>query len=177
MSLLPAMGRTPRSRAGELGQGLVEFVVVIPIFLFMVFAIFDVGRVILANNALAAAAREGARYAIVHGGSETNTCPVGPPGPHTVIPAASASCPHPSPSKESIRDAVRRHAIAAGTGLTITVCYGSGCTGDTDAAGATNVRGTPVTVRVTSQVSLVAGSFLGLGNFTPSASSTMLVNH
>lgn len=171
------MSQAAAARRGERGQGLVEFVVVIPIFLLMVFAIFDVGRVILANNALAAAAREGARYAIVHGGSETNRCPVGPPGPDTIIPAASASCPYPSPSKESIRDAVRRHAIAAGTGLTITVCYGAGCTGDTDVVGATNVRGTLVTVRVTSQVSLVAGSFLGLGNFSPSASSTMLVNH
>jgi hypothetical protein len=171
------MSPTTRSRDGQRGQGLVEFVVVIPIFLFMVFAIFDVGRVILANNALAAAAREGARYAIVHGGQETNSCPVGPPGPDTIIPAASSSCPYPSPSKEGIRNAVRRHAIAAGTGLTITVCYGAGCTGDTDAAGATNVRGTPVTVHVTSQVSLVAGSFLGLGNFSPSASSTMLINH
>ena len=164
-------------RHGERGQGLVEFAVVIPLFLLMVFSILDVGRIILASNAVAAAAREGARYAIVRGGSASNPCPVGPAGPDAVVPAASASCPYPSPSKESVREAVRRHAIASGTGLTVTVCYGLGCVGDTDVVGATNVRGTPVTVRVTSEVALVAGSFIGLGDYTTSGVTTMLVNH
>jgi hypothetical protein len=38
-------------------------------------------------------------------------------------------------------------------------------------------RGTQVTVTVTTDVGLAAPSLFGLGDFTLSASSTMLVNH
>ena len=50
-------------------------------------------------------------------------------------------------------------------------------TGDVDASGATNARGTPVTVTVTSQVDLVTGGLLHLGNYAITGSATMLVNH
>ncbi|HET7677683.1 MAG TPA: TadE family protein [Candidatus Limnocylindrales bacterium] len=163
-------------RRGERGQGLVEFAVVLPIFMIMLFAILDLGRVVWANNVLGSAAREAARFAIVHGGTATNPCPVGPPGPKTVVPPASPSCPYPSPSREAIREVARQAAIAGGTPVVVTVCYGTGCVGDADTPGATNVRGTPVTVRVSSSISLVTASFLGLGSYTPVGSSTMVVN-
>ncbi len=166
---------------GERGQSLVEFTIVIPIFLAMLFGIFDLGRVVWANNSLAQAAREGARYAIVRGGSALTACPVGPPGPDAVIPSPSSSCPYPSPSKQGIRDVALQHAVAGGTGTTVTVCYGDDCAGDIDTvtagSGAVNTRGTPVTVRVTSTVTLITGSFLGIGNFSAEGSATMLVNH
>ena len=146
-----------------------------PIFLAMLFGMVDLGRVVWANSSLANAAREAARYAIVHGGSKANACPVGPPGPFAVIPVASAACPYPSPSKQAIVDAALAFATAGGAPVVVTVCYGSGCSGDTDTA-STNVRGTPVTVTVSSAVHLVTGSFLGLGNYGVSGSSTMLVN-
>jgi hypothetical protein len=76
-----------------------------------------------------------------------------------------------------VREVARRAAVAGGANLTTTVCYGLGCTGDTDATGASNVRGTAVTVRMTSDVQLVTASFLGLGPFTVNGSSTMLINH
>lgn len=159
------------------GQALTEFALVIPLFLVVALATFDVGRVVWANNAVANAAREAVRQAIVHGGSATTACPYGPPGPDTVVPAATASCPYPSPSREAIRAVARAAAIGGGSNVVVLVCYGAGCTGNDDAPGATNVRGTPVTVRMTSQVDLVTGSFLGLGPFGVSGSSTMLVNH
>jgi Flp pilus assembly protein TadG len=48
------------------GQALVEFALVIPIFLVIVLGIFDLGRAVFANSTLTNAAREGARLAIVN---------------------------------------------------------------------------------------------------------------
>jgi hypothetical protein len=53
---------TDRSR----GQALVEFALVIPIFLLLSVALFDMGRAVFAYNTLTNAAREGARMAIVN---------------------------------------------------------------------------------------------------------------
>ena len=48
------------------GQALVEFALVIPLFLLMMLALFDLGRAVFAYNTLTNAAREGARLAIVN---------------------------------------------------------------------------------------------------------------
>jgi Flp pilus assembly protein TadG len=48
------------------GQALVEFALVIPIFLLLLVALFDLGRAVFAYNTLTNAAREGARIAIVN---------------------------------------------------------------------------------------------------------------
>ncbi len=53
----------------ERAQSLVEFALVLPIFLLIVTGIFDVARAVWQENSLAYAAREGTRYAIVHGAS------------------------------------------------------------------------------------------------------------
>lgn len=53
-------------RAGNRGQALVEFALTIPIFLFLIIALFDMGRAVFAYNTLTNAAREGARTAIVN---------------------------------------------------------------------------------------------------------------
>lgn len=163
-----------RGRVRAIGQSLVEFALVIPLFLVLLFAIVDVGRVVWASNTLSNAAREATRFAIVHGGSKSNTCPVGPPATFTVIPAASTSCPYPSPSKQAIVDVARSFAIAGG-GLTVTVCYGAGCSGDTDLTN--NERGQPVTVRISSTIGLITGTIVGNGSYTITGNSTMLVNH
>jgi Flp pilus assembly protein TadG len=169
-----------RGRRGSRGQALLEFSLIIPIFLVMLMGIVDVGRAIWAQNSLAAAAREGARFAIVHGGSDATLCPVGPTA-RTDIPAASASCPYPSPSRQAIKDAVMAAANAGGTSLTVTVCYGAGCSGDVDAivggSSAVNSRNTPVTVAVTSQINLITPSLLGMSGFGISSATTMLVNN
>ena len=168
------------TRTSSSGQGLAEYALVIPIVLVIFLAVFDLGRVVWANNALSNAAREAVRFAIVHGGSATTACPVGPPGPKTVIPPASASCPYPAPSKQAIVDTALQYAIAGGTGTTVTVCYGVDCVGNTNTAAATSsgaVRGVPVTVVVTSTVQVLTGSFLGLSNHTVTGSATMYVSH
>ena len=53
-----------RRRTGR-GQALVEFALVIPIFLLLIFGLVDLGRAVFANNSLAEAARDGARYGAV----------------------------------------------------------------------------------------------------------------
>ena len=153
------MRRHDQRRAHSRGQALVEFAFVLPIFLLMLFAMIDLGRVIWANDTLANAAREGARYAIVHGGSETTTNPVGP-----------------GLTKQPIVDTARAFAIAAGDNLVVQVCYGTGCTGDNDTT-ASNARGTLVTVTVRSQVSMLTGSLVGFPPFAVSATATMVVNN
>lgn len=163
------------------GQALVEFALVLPILTLLLAGFWDLGRVVLAHDALNHAAREAARYAIVHGGSSLNPCPVGPPAEDAVIPVASASCPHPSPSKESIYERARNNTAFAGLDVTVEVCYGAGCSGNTDVDAdgnpATNERGTPVTVTVRTAVNTGVIAILGLSSFDVESSSTMLVNH
>jgi hypothetical protein len=49
------------------GQSLVEFSLLLPIMLLIITGLFDVARAVWQTNTLAYAAREGTRYAIVHG--------------------------------------------------------------------------------------------------------------
>jgi Flp pilus assembly protein TadG len=58
-----------RWRRDDGAQSLVEFALVLPIFLLLVFGIIDLGRAVWEENELAFAAREGTRWAIVHGSS------------------------------------------------------------------------------------------------------------
>ncbi len=49
------------------GQAMIEFALVLPIFLMTVFGTIDLARAVWEENELAFAAREGTRFAIVHG--------------------------------------------------------------------------------------------------------------
>lgn len=60
-------------RRDGIGQALVEFVLVIPIFLVLLFSIITFGLYIFYNQQLENAAREAARYAAVH--SSSAQCP------------------------------------------------------------------------------------------------------
>lgn len=180
-------GRSARSRSR--GQALAEFALVLPLFLTIVLGIFDIGRVVWARNSLEDAAREGARYAIVHGDSIGQSCPVGPSASvFSTIPTASSTCPYPASSKQSVYDQVRAYAWAAGgrpssctttdsttSGPCITVCYGTSCSGDTDVA-STTIRGTPVTVTATSTTELILPRLFGITSISVSGTTTMLVN-
>jgi hypothetical protein len=68
---------------GEGAQALVEFAIVLPVLLLAILGLLDLARAVAEENTLAFAAREGTRYAIVHGSSDPATaipyCP-GPPG-------------------------------------------------------------------------------------------------
>jgi Flp pilus assembly protein TadG len=120
-------GASRRSR----GQALVEFVIVAPIFFLILFAIIDFGRYVYYVEILNNAAREGTRYAIVHGAESLS--PTGPPD---------------DPSGAAVINVVREYAIGViGTEdasvLTITPIWG------TPPATPDNDRGTKMTVEVT----------------------------
>jgi hypothetical protein len=76
------------------------------------------------------------------------------------------------------RPATCASADTATTGPCVTACYGASCSGDTNNPPSllTTIRGTPVTVTITSQVSLIVPRLIGISVFIISGSATMLVN-
>ena len=64
-----------RQRASRRGQALVEFALVVPILLLLIFGIVDAGRLIYTYNTVANSARNAARVAIVNQSTTgTDTC-------------------------------------------------------------------------------------------------------
>jgi hypothetical protein len=114
---------TPRSKRCRRGQALVEFALVAPLFFLLLFAIIDFGRYVYYVQVLNNAAREGARYAIVHG----------PEG----IPSTG---PPDDPSGAAVEARVRTFLVGVidGGSLTITPSWPQG----------TNARGNTVSVQV-----------------------------
>jgi Flp pilus assembly protein TadG len=53
-------------RTSESGQSLVEFALAIPVFLLLMFGLFDLGRVVYAYNTISNASRESVRVSIVN---------------------------------------------------------------------------------------------------------------
>ena len=154
----------PQSRRDR-GQALVEVALVAPLFFLMFFGIVDLSRVIWANDVVANAAREGARYASVNAGS---------------IPNQTTQV-----SADQIRAQALQYVVAGGAGTTVTVCFSKvhvstqtvGCTGDVSEDGASFSRGNLVTVRVESRVPVLAGALVGHGDFVVSGESTVLINN
>jgi hypothetical protein len=53
-------------KTGFKAQSLIEFALILPLFMLIILGIFDFGRAIYASSAVHNAAREGARYGAVH---------------------------------------------------------------------------------------------------------------
>ena len=62
-------------RARQKAQALVEFALVLPVFLFILFALIDVGRFVYLNSTLSQAAREGVRLGSVEASYRGSTDP------------------------------------------------------------------------------------------------------
>jgi hypothetical protein len=99
------------------GQTLIEFALVLPIFLLVVFGMLDVGRLVYTNSTLSQAAREGARLAAAEASW------IGVPGAacvadESLITAANPGahvCPTDvSAFKAHVIDAVNRQTAAVG---------------------------------------------------------------
>jgi len=182
--------RRERSR----GQAMAEFTLIVPLFFVMSVVAIDLARVVWAMDITASAAREAARWAIVHGGAPATACPVGPPSADATIPNASGSCPYPSPLTTSVKNLAIDRALSGGGGsVSATVCYynpvtTASCSGDTNGTSATNARGMTLTVRVTSNLDLFTSTLFqkvasALGNtgvpstYSVVGSSTMLINN
>jgi hypothetical protein len=76
--LVSAHGIDARARRRGVGQALAEFALVIPIFLVLMVGVFEFGRAIYYIQVVNNAAREGARYAIVHGSRSDELKTTGP---------------------------------------------------------------------------------------------------
>lgn len=149
----------------RLGQALVEFAFVLPVFLLLVYSIIEFGRYVYTVQILNNAAREGARYAIVHG--STSLCPSGP------ILGGATSC---DPSGDNVIAVVRSNAVGV-FGGNITFPSVSGCpTTPTDPCWPNdNGRGFLVTVQVRTTFSPLLP--VPLPPITVDGSSTLVVNH
>lgn len=67
--------RTRTDPRAKRGQALVEFALVLPLLLLLIFGVVDAGRLIFAYNTVSNAARNGARVAIVNQSiAGTDTC-------------------------------------------------------------------------------------------------------
>jgi hypothetical protein len=174
MAALVRPGTARLRRPGASGQALVEFALVFPLFFLLLVGIFDFGRIVWARSALENVAREGARYAIVHGGSELTQCPIGPDEM-----GRAGVCAGGSPSTDNAKTEAKKWAIAAGDNVAVNVCYGADCSGDTSTS--TNKPGNPVTVKASSTIALIVPKLfrmigIDLGTLTLDSSITMLVN-
>lgn len=121
-------------RADEAGQSLVEFALVLPILLLIITGLFDVARATWQENTLAYAAREGTRYAIVHGSGSVDG---------TVVS---------STNDQPVVDAVRNAAVGVPT-VSVTVTWPDNC----------NSRACRVAVDATAQFVPIPSQYL-LGN-------------
>lgn len=95
------------------GQALAEFALVAPIFFLLLFSIIDFGRYVYYVQILNNAAREGARYAIVHGSNGLPSS--GPPAP-----GFSSS----DPTAADVTAVAKRHAIGV-VGSTVVLRIGA----------------------------------------------------
>lgn len=92
----------------DAAQALVELALILPVFMMLVVGLLDVSRAVFQENTLAYAAREGTRYAIVHGSASS-----APQGPS-------------STSTTDIVNAVTNATIGV-QNVTVTVTYPDSC--------------------------------------------------
>ena len=120
-----------RARGGEGGQALIEFAVVLPLFLLIVFGLIDVGRLVYTSSTVSQAAREGARLAAAEArwiGSTHPACVAQESGITSARPGAHVCPVNVAAFKSHIADAVERMTVAVGpiTDVHISCNDGSG---------------------------------------------------
>jgi len=164
--------RPRRSR----GQSLVEFALVFPVFIFLLFTVIDGGRFVFATTALSNAAREGARLASVEAGWRGSSDPSCGAAGGPICPANDTSL------LAHITDAANRQMSPFGTVSNVYMsCIANGGTPPTgtwtgSSCGQPNSGGI-VSVRVTYMwraITPVVGNILGA--ITTSGSTTVVIN-
>ena len=175
------------------GQALVEFALVFPVFMLLLFGVIEVGRFVYTDNTLSQAAREGARLAAVEArwiGDTSVSCVASPdlitsanPGAH-VCPADSTAL------KADVASAVNRMVVGLGTVSTVYLsCNAGAALGDPAPSGAwdettvhfpscggngtPNATGDLVSVRIVFQYQPIIPI---IGSLSRTASATMVIN-
>jgi len=162
---------TRRSRRHR-GQALAEFALVVPLFLILVLGIVDFARGIFVYSVLSNAAREGARYAMVHGTLSVDN-PPGPSGPGTPDPDGFV---YVAPKARELTFTIDKSAVSVGT------CWGFGCSIAADCVTPTDtanapVPDIPVMVRACYDFQPITASFLGVGPIRLTAQATSTITH
>ncbi|MCI0343819.1 MAG: pilus assembly protein [Chloroflexi bacterium] len=158
------------------GQALAEFAIIAPIFFFTLFAIIEFGRAVYTIQMLNNAAREGARYAIVHGAASTS-----PSGP---FPATYPAPNSHDPTGLNVVNRVKQFAIAiidsGPSDFAVSVKW---CANDGDIAACPgtygdgdNGRNQNVLVTVNYKFKPLLG-MVPLPTFDLSGGSTLVINH
>lgn len=159
-----------RGRNGR-GQAVTEFALVIPIFLLVLYGIIEFGRYVYTVQVVNNAAREGARYAIVHGAKSLS--PSGPmPGDLVFGVPTNAT----DPTGENVRDAVRNYAVGVigSIDFPAQTCPFSAPFPTNPCWDTSNLRGEKVTVVVHTTFSLLLP--IPIPTITVEGSSTLVVN-
>jgi Flp pilus assembly protein TadG len=148
----------------RLGQALVEFALVLPVFLLLAMGTVDLGRGVIYHNLLSNVAREGARVGILHSSTYTTIC-------NQVI--AEALLPNLGPTPVTCTATGSPDAVTTDGSLTITVHKGTpGSASDPDQV-TLSYRFTPITPLIANIVrNPLCGTSLCL-----SASSSMYVEN
>ncbi|MEX1334016.1 MAG: TadE family protein [Candidatus Limnocylindrales bacterium] len=124
--------RRPR-RERDAGQTLVEFAIVLPVFLLMVFGLIDVGRLVYTNATLSQAAREGARLAAAEArwiGSNHPACVADATGITAARPGAHVCPVDIAAFKSHVAEAVERMTVAVGPIASVYVSCNDGSVSD-----------------------------------------------
>ena len=132
------------------GSSLIEFALISFMFVMVLAGVVEMGRMVLVYNTIANAAREGTRYAIVHGADQT----VSPSGPGNVT---------------AVQTVVKNFASAGlvdTSKLTITVAYPNG-----------NTAGSLVSVKVTYPYDPFVNYFSSMLNQTLGSTSEGVITY
>lgn len=160
------------------GQAMLEFTLIIPIFMLALLGLLEFGRAVYSVQILDNAAREGARYAIVHGSAAQCVNGKGPSGPMPtgVTPPACWDS-----TGANVAQSVRSYAIAIlqsqPSDFTIGVkwCATTACTGTT--GDGNNGQGETVQVTVNYAFHPLLAGFIPLPAFTLTGVSNLVINY
>lgn len=134
------------------GQALVEAAITLPILIAVLIGLIEGGRFVFYSESLNHAAREGARYAIIHGENAVDGNPTGPPD---------------DPTAEAVKQAIRDAAVGFNDPDGIVIS-------DPVYNPPNNRRGTRVTVEITYTYSPIVPIF---GSLTVEAEATLVINN
>jgi hypothetical protein len=120
-------------RRSQDGQALVEFALVLPVFLLVLFGLLDVGRLVYTSSTLSQAAREGARLAAAEASwiSITGPACVSDPSAITGTRRGAHVCPTDVASfKSHVEEAVKGMTVALGPITDVHLSCNQGGVGD-----------------------------------------------
>ena len=162
-----------RRRGNHRGQALAEFALIVPLFLLLALALVDFARGIFIYSVISNAAREGARYAMVHGSLAAADNPPAS-GPGTADPDGTI---YVVPKTRELAFGLDQSALLVG------VCWGFECSIPPNCTGAAPptadgpVPNVPVTVRTCYEFQPITASFLRVGPMRLGAQATLTITH